>query len=194
MWSFGTTMTIAKDSDPPAEPAKTKAPAKGPPSPPPASTTNISQPNEIRTRPSTTSERSLRQLGFFFAGAGFLSLSILVTRRAIARKRISTIPKFFIPSNSPIKKSDSDNALIAVEALGYATLNTMGFGIMTTGGLAWAFDISNLDDLKAKARRSMYNSGGTRDEAGEREIEEWVTKVLLQKDNKEQEANERSDK
>ncbi|OTB17147.1 hypothetical protein K445DRAFT_42784, partial [Daldinia sp. EC12] len=123
--------------------------------------------------------RSLRQLGLFFAGAGFLTLSTIITRRAITRKRLATIPKFYHQSNQQVSKMESDSSLIALEALNLATLNVMGFGIMMTGGIAWAFDISSVDDLRTMARRHYGATGARTDEEAEREIEEWVAKVLL---------------
>ncbi|KAI0838186.1 hypothetical protein F5Y06DRAFT_52023 [Hypoxylon sp. FL0890] len=179
MWSFGTTMTMAKDRDPspenPVEPAQA-----------PQSLQSTIPPPE--PRPPILSQRSLKQLGLFFAGAGFLALSTLVTRRAVARKHSMTMPQFFHQSNRPVTKLDSDSSLIALEALNLATLNVMGFGIMVTGGLSWAFDISSVDDLRRMAQRHIGPTGGRTDEEAEREIEEWVAKVLLRKEKKEDEA------
>ncbi|KAI1140670.1 hypothetical protein F5Y05DRAFT_410518 [Hypoxylon sp. FL0543] len=134
------------------------------------------------------SQRSLKQLGLFFAGAGFLALSTLVTRRAVARKHRVTVPQFYQPSNRPVSAIQSDSSLIALEALNLATLNVMGFGIMVTGGLSWAFDISSIEELRRMARRHIGPPGGRTDEEAEREIEEWVAKVLLRKEKKEDEA------
>ncbi|KAI1106017.1 hypothetical protein F4804DRAFT_81451 [Jackrogersella minutella] len=176
MWSFGTTMTMAKDSEPsPEKPL--------PPSQPPENTIPPPQP-----RPPILSQRSLKQLGLFFAGAGFLSLSTVITRRAVARQINVTIPKFFQQSNRAVAKTQSDSSLIAFEALSLATLNVMGFGIMTTGGLSWAFDISSMDDLRRMARRHIGPDGGRTDEEAEREIEEWIAK-FMRKDQKEQQPN-----
>ncbi|KAI5922309.1 hypothetical protein F4810DRAFT_291794 [Camillea tinctor] len=169
MWSFGTTMTMAKD-----EPSAAK----------PSPTTPLPLDQEP-PRPSVFSQRSLKQLSIFFAGAGFLSLSTLITRRAIVRKRIATIPKFYTQSNMPVHKMDSDGPFMAMEALNLATLNIVSFAIMATGGVGWAFDISNIDDLRRKARRHIGPAGGKTDEEAEREIEEWVAKVILRSQEKE---------
>ena len=212
MWSFGTTMTMAHDDKKaPAAPPKSSSPQ------PPGSPSNAenkeqnqnegqiqsqistAQPNitpqdvSTRTRPPIFSERSLRQLGLFFAGAGFLSLSTLITRRSIARKRRATIPSFYHPSNRSVDKRGSDSSLIALEALNLATLNVMGFGIMCTGGLAWAFDISNVDDLRKRARGHIGPPGGYTDEEAEREVEEWVAKVLHLKEKREGGEEEKAD-
>lgn len=182
-------MTIAKDREPP--PASSTEPQPPQSSQPPENTIPQPQPEP---RSSVFSERSLKQLGIFFAGAGFLALSTLITRRSVVRKTRATIPKFYNQSNRPVNKMGSDSSLIALEALNLATLNVMGFGIMTTGGIAWAFDISSIDDLRRMARRHIGPPGGKTDEEAEREIEEWVAKVLLRKDQKEQEAQPPSKK
>ncbi|KAI2634890.1 hypothetical protein GGS26DRAFT_551714 [Hypomontagnella submonticulosa] len=191
MWSFGTTMTMAKDRDHSPASSASSASSTQEQSPPPSqsqSLQNTTPPPEPLTP--ILSQRSLKQLGLFFAGGAFLGLSILITRRAVARKLKATVPDFYQQSNRPVKNIQSDNSLIAVEALNLATLNVMGFGIMATGGLAWAFDISSVDDLRRKARRHIGTAaGGYTDEESEREIEEWVASVLLRKDKKERDAN-----
>jgi len=98
------------------------------------------------------------------------------------------VPRFFIPSNRPVEKMGGDSSLIALEALNLATLNVFGFGIMLTGGLAWAFDISNAEDLRRRARGHMGETGATTDEEAEREMEEWVAKVLLRRNEKTEES------
>ncbi|EMR70632.1 hypothetical protein UCREL1_2333 [Eutypa lata UCREL1] len=192
MWSFGTTMTIAHDKD---KLDKKEVASSS------SQLLTVQSPSEMKitvtqsdptpnpyTQPSIFSQRSMKQLGLFFAGAGFLSLSTLITRRSITRKRIATIPSFFYPSNRPVNTMSSDSSLIALEALNLATLNVLGFGVMCTGGLAWAFDISSIDDLRKKARGHIGPNGGYTDEEAEREVEEWVAKVLGRKEEKEQEA------
>ncbi|KAI1655874.1 hypothetical protein F4813DRAFT_147499 [Daldinia decipiens] len=188
MWSFGTTMTMAKDSDPsPAPATQAQQPTK------PVQPSQPLQPLQPlqntmpypRPRPPILSQRSLKQLGLFFAGAGFLSLSTLITRRAVVRKQLATIPKFYHQSHQQVNKVQSDGSLIALEALNLATLNVIGFGIMMTGGLSWAFDISSVDDLRSMTRGHVGPSGGRTDEEAEREIEEWVAKVLGRKEERE---------
>ncbi|KAK8074917.1 hypothetical protein PG997_009580 [Apiospora hydei] len=168
----------------PTAPAPTSTPTST------ANATNIPETNAslqvASTRPDTRtpifSQRSMKQLGLFFGGAVFLSLSTLITRRAVARKLRVTQPRFFIPSNKPANKLDGDNSLIAVEALGLATLNVFGFGIMATGGLSWAFDVSTVAELRGMARKTLGEDGSRTDEEAEREVEEWVAKVLFKKD------------
>ncbi|KAI2610456.1 hypothetical protein GGR54DRAFT_376914 [Hypoxylon sp. NC1633] len=190
MWSFGTTMTMAKDRDPsPASATESITTTLPEPSPPEQPTQSLqSTIPAAEPRPSVLSPRSLNQLSLFFAGAGFLTLSTFITRRAVARKLMTAAPKFYQQSNRPVNKIQSDSSLIALEALSLATINVMGFGIMAAGGLAWAFDISNIDDLRRKARRHIGPPGGQTDEEAEREVEEWVARVLLKKEQREQDA------
>ncbi|KAI0389420.1 hypothetical protein F5Y17DRAFT_124055 [Xylariaceae sp. FL0594] len=190
MWSFGTTMTMPKDHE--SATATATASASNPSSqsqsqsqPIPRQSEPIAQPHQTLPPrdPSSTSilsPRSLRQLGLFFAGAGFLSLATLVTRRSVARKTLATIPRFFVPSNRAPPALSGDSSAIALEALSLATLNVMGFGIMMTGGLAWAFDVSSFEDIRRRTRGHLAASadGATRDEEAERELEEWVAKIL----------------
>lgn len=140
--------------------------------------------------------RSAKQLGLFFAGAGFLAMSTLVTRRAVARKIAESSPRLFHPSHHGLRpaprnaEEKGQDQLVAAEALGLATLNVFGFGILLTGGLMWAFDISNLEDLRTKARAKLYGANGAVDEAAEKEIEEWIADVLSRKDKKEEKAED----
>ncbi|KAI1077485.1 hypothetical protein F5B20DRAFT_262538 [Whalleya microplaca] len=190
MWSFGTTMTMATDkesskqshveSQPPQQPAQ--EPSQQPPQSlqSPQSAQNMQASRE--PMPPILSPRSLKQLGFFFAGAGFLSLSIVITRRAVARRILATIPKFFEQSNHPPSDIQTEGSLIAFDALRLATLNVIGFGIMGTGGIAWAFNISGVDDLRRMTHRSMGLAEGHTDEDAERAVEEWVAKILGHKE------------
>ncbi|KAI8948126.1 hypothetical protein F4801DRAFT_473976 [Xylaria longipes] len=177
MWSFGTTMTMPKDSE-----------SSPPPPPDPIPPVQAQAQTPPETRPSVLSQRSLKQLGLFFGGVGFLSLATLITRRSVARKTLATVPKFYTQSNRPVNKIGSDSSLIALEALNLATLNVVGFAIMMTGGISWAFDLSNIDDLRRKARKHIGPPGGKTDEEAEREVEEWVAKVLLRKEKQEEAA------
>ncbi|KAI2632881.1 hypothetical protein GGS21DRAFT_521795 [Xylaria nigripes] len=181
MWSFGTTMTLPKDRE-----SAMNTPPQSHPAP--MSQLPVASPSPSRQQtspPPIISQRSLKQLGMFFAGAGFLSLAVLITRRSIVRRNKITIPKFFVPSNRPVDKLNSDGPLMALEALNLATVNVVGFGIMMTGGVSWAFDISSIDDLRRMARKHVGPSGGRTDEEAEREVEEWVAKILGRKEDRE---------
>lgn len=182
MWSFGTTMTIANDTEP--KPGAAQTPQSNMPD------SSSAKPPIATTRPDTRTPifapRSLKQLTLFFAGAGFLGLSTFITRRSVGRKYLATLPRFYQPSNRPSNKISSDSSFIALEALNLATLNVIGFAIMATGGLSWAFDVSDIEELRAMARANLGTAGGGRtDEEAEREVEEWVAKVLLRKEQNE---------
>lgn len=181
-------MTIAHDKDKQDKKEVTTSSSQLTPSEMKITATQSDPTPNTYPQSSIFSQRSMKQLGLFFAGAGFLTLSTLITRRSIVRKRIATIPSFYQPSNQPVNTMSSDSSLIALEALNLATLNVLGFGVMCTGGLAWAFDISSIDDLRKKARGHIGPTGGYTDEEAEREVEEWVAKVLGRKEDKEQEA------
>ncbi|KAK2625409.1 hypothetical protein QTJ16_004721 [Diplocarpon rosae] len=126
------------------------------------------------------SQRSRRQLGLFAAGAGFFLLSAAVTRRSIIRRHRAFVPKFYEPSNRVAP--EVNGAVEAAEALAIATINVASVGIMSTGGLLWAFDISSLDDLKRRVRRNMGVSIERTDQDAEEEIEEWFATVLSRKE------------
>ncbi|KAI1488380.1 hypothetical protein F5X96DRAFT_671712 [Biscogniauxia mediterranea] len=188
-------MTMAKD-EPPAKPtiSASAPPPASAASPAPLQAPAILPGAPVEPRSSVFSHRALKQFGLFFAGASFLALSTLITRRAIVRKRIATIPMFYTPSNSPVHKMDSDGPLMALEALNLATINTVSFAVMMIGGVGWALDISNIDDLRKMARRHIGPAGGKTDEEAEKELEEWVARVLLRSSEKEKEAQSSGEK
>jgi hypothetical protein len=127
------------------------------------------------------SRRSMQQFSIFAAGAGFLFFSTMVTRRSIARKKLASLPKFYSPSHAAAgKQGNPEGNLIALEALNLATLNVMSAGIMTMGGIAWAFDLSSIEDLRERTRRTLHGEAGNIDEKAEREFEEWAAKILTQ--------------
>lgn len=164
-----------------------------PPAPVPVALTPPVKPIEVPEpqQQATDPRRVVRQLGLFFAGATFLTMSTLITRRSVARKMNQALPKLFHPSHrAPMAKAEGgEGQLIAVEALGLATLNVFSFAIMATGGLAWAFDVTSVEDVRRRARKSLYGKGeGNADEEAEREIEEWMASVLSRKDKKEQDG------
>ncbi|KAK4043727.1 hypothetical protein C8A01DRAFT_32045 [Parachaetomium inaequale] len=138
------------------------------------------------------SQRSFRQLGLFFAGTGFFYLSVMITRRAVARHKLAARLKFYEANHQfagwgrSVQQETADSMLpkkdplVAVEALNLATLNTLAFAIAAAGGLSWGLDISTLEDLRRYARRSIVLAGaeGAPDEVAEREVAEWVAKTF----------------
>ncbi|EKD21564.1 uncharacterized protein L3040_006057 [Drepanopeziza brunnea f. sp. 'multigermtubi'] len=126
------------------------------------------------------SQRARRQLGLFAAGAGFFLLSTTVTRRSIARRNKSIMPKFYQPSNRTT--IEINGAVEAIEALSLATLNVASVGIMFTGGLLWAFNISSVDDMRKKVRKNIGVVAEPTDQDEEQEMEEWFATVLARKE------------
>ena len=127
------------------------------------------------------SPRSRRQLGLFAAGAGFFALSTVITRRSIVRRYKASTPKFYHPSNHA--NYEINGALEAFEALNIATVNVLSVGMMLSGGLLWAFDISSLEDIRKKVRRTNMGVNTIRtDQDAEEEIEEWFASVLARKE------------
>lgn len=170
----------------------TQTPGNGTSNQPLSTTLTQQQPPEPLYTPQQQFSRSAKQLSLFFAGATFLTASALISRRAVARRMIDAYPRFFEPSHygpRPPPRGDKDkgeDTLVAVEALGLATLNVISFGVMMTGGMMFAFDISNLEDLRRKAKSKMYGTGnGVVDVEAEQQIAEWIADVMSKKDKKE---------
>lgn len=70
----------------------------------------------------------------------------------------------------------------AFEALNIATINVLSLGMMATGGLLWAFDISSLDDMRRKVRTNWGVAASRDDKEVEEELEEWFATVLARKE------------
>ncbi|KAK4248836.1 hypothetical protein C7999DRAFT_13208 [Corynascus novoguineensis] len=192
------------------------APPSPPSSPPPTTTASSTQPvtplQDDRPQPTDYyslyfSARSLRQLSLFLGGAGFFYLSVLVSRRAAARHRLAARLRFYEPNNQAtgwgfLKDPEllrgigprDKNPAVALEALNLATLNTMAFAVMAAGGVSWALDISNVEDLRAYARRSVVRHRGERDEAAEREVAEWLVKTFGLEERKKESAGKEKEK
>jgi len=132
-------------------------------------------PSTPESQSSLFSQRSRRQLGLFFAGAGFFAVSSIITRRSLLRRYKATVPKFYQPSN---RANEVNGAIEAFEALNIATINVLSVGMMLGGGLLYAFDISSLDDMRKHVRASIGVDGPRTDEDAEKEIEEWIASVL----------------
>lgn len=124
----------------------------------------------------------MKQLSLFLAGATFLGLTTAITRRSVARKIAAAAPRFYHPSYLPEgvapKGNSAEGTVFALEALSLATLNTFSFAIMAAGGISWAFDISSIDDLRARARRAQMVRTGETDAEAEDTIEAWMASML----------------
>lgn len=188
-------------SKPVDDPAASQQPqAQSPPPPPPAPshlpvTSTRPQP---RAYPPITSERSRRQLGLFFGGATFVLWSVLLTRRRVRTHQLrGQLPYFyynhhFSPLGGPSiattprsaallaeEEAGRRDPFVAFEALQLATLNVMSAAIMVAGGVAWALDISTVDDLRARARRSIDEAADMGlDPEAEKQVAEWMAKTL----------------
>ena len=146
------------------------------------------QPSLPQKRPSLlsniTSPRARKQLTLFLAGSTFLTLSILATRRALTRRRLSIIPAFYHPSNAP-PRITINGRVEALEALSLATTNALSFMMMLTGGVLWAADISSLKELKGSVRGGLGLDRIGKEGAGDREeweeFEEWLASTLERK-------------
>ncbi|TAQ85484.1 hypothetical protein B7494_g6191 [Chlorociboria aeruginascens] len=115
-----------------------------------------------------------------FPRAGFFAISSIITRRSLVKRYRTTVPKFYHPSNRP--NGEINGALDAVDALSIATMNVCSIGIMLSGGLLWAFDISTLNDMRAKVRPRIGVDINRSDQDVEEEIEEWFATVLARKE------------
>lgn len=122
--------------------------------------------------------RQLKQFGLFCAGAGFLAASVAVSRRSVLRMRKISYPHFYWSNRTPASRMDSsDKGLIAVRALGLATLNVTGFGIMLVGGISWAFDLSSIQELRQRTRASLMRPGNFSTE-DEKKVEAEMEKIM----------------
>ena len=136
-------------------------------------------------------QRVRRQNAMLYGGALFSILSLVVTRRASARKKISMIPKTFEPSSS-IAASEAgggaataarvDGSLDALQALNYATMNVFSFFMLGTGAFMTYFDVADVEDLRQMLRQSIGNDVYEGDSKADKEIEEWIAETLARKD------------
>lgn len=111
------------------------------------------------------------------AGAGFLAASVFVARRSVLRQRLSMLPPFYASNRAPLNVTDSDRQLLAARALGLATLNVVSFGVLLVGGLSWGFNISSVDELRARTRMALDRPTGMSPEE-EREAELEMEKMV----------------
>lgn len=155
----------------------------------PDSSAPLSQPLPVTTVSPAGIDRSnprhriVRQLSLYFAGCTFFTLSVLVTRRAVARRMALAKLQHFTPSNYRPKLKDTNGAVEAAEAFGLATINVASFAMVFTGGTMFALDIVDMDDLRDKFRRRMgFDQSDNSDVSADQEVEEWVKSFLDNKD------------
>jgi hypothetical protein len=108
----------------------------------------------------------------------FSTLSLLITRRAFTKRVLASVPPYW--TSSVYHRPPVNGAGDAFDALSLATLNVCSFGMMATGGVMYALDVNSLEDMRRFVKKEM-GTGTVRDEEVEREVEEWVAKVLGEK-------------
>lgn len=132
--------------------------------------------NAVRSDTLSTA-RSRKQFSIFLAGAAFVGLSTLITKRSLNRKLAAVRPSgLFSPSN---KVPEANGGIDAAEALTLATLNVGSYAVMIGGGALWALDISDVEDMRSYVRKGMNTDGHGKTEAeSEDDIEEWMAVVM----------------
>lgn len=100
-----------------------------------------------------TSPRSLRQLSIFLFGGACLLATTAITRKAVWRRQLRTMPKFYEANTNPHEYFSPFSD--ACQALNLATMNCTSVGIMGLGGAMWTFDIANLKEARAVLRRRL---------------------------------------
>lgn len=140
-------------------------------------------------------KRVRRQNALLYGGLAFSILSLVVTRRALIRKKISTIPKQFTPSSSVAASETGsaigatpgtkiDGSLDALQALNYATMNVFSLFMFGTGAFMTYFDVADVEDLRAMLRRGVGEDVYGGESKADREIEGWIAEVLARRDGK----------
>ncbi|KAL2395952.1 hypothetical protein ABEF95_007872 [Exophiala dermatitidis] len=122
----------------------------------------------------------------FGAGLAFFAFSVLVTRRAFARKRLSN-PAFYAnaPGHQAEQAKKVSGAMEALEALNLATINVLSLSMMATGGTMWYLNINSIEDARSLLRGGLGVDGtGKTEKDAEEEFEEWMATVLARKDAK----------
>ncbi|CAN9182579.1 unnamed protein product [Alternaria alternata] len=100
-----------------------------------------------------TSPRSLRQLSIYFLGSACLLASTAITRKAVWRRQLRVMPKFYEANTNPHEYFSPFSD--ACQALNLATMNCASVGIMALGGAMWTFDIANLREARAVLRSRL---------------------------------------
>ncbi|KAJ6784272.1 hypothetical protein PWT90_03914 [Aphanocladium album] len=133
----------------------------------------------------TPLQRQVKQLGLLALGCGFMAATVAVTRRAVVRRQMEAVPRFFHSSYLPAGSLDSgERSALAAQALGLATLNVAGFGVLLVGGAAWSFDLCSVAELQARTQMALRRQGGAGggsgllDEEEEREVDNMVMGLM----------------
>jgi hypothetical protein len=118
------------------------------PDPTSGSTTSPAAPAEA---PHIDPRRERKQLTIFFAGCGFSLISALIARRGVIRRVNWARPTFF-RQNHMHPEQKINGALEAMEAFSVATVNVFSWSILLTGGVMWATDTANIDEMRQRLR------------------------------------------
>lgn len=132
-------------------------------------------------------DRPNRNKVIFGAGVAFFAFSLLITRRAFARKRLAANPAFYAnaPGHQAEQATKTSGAMEALEALNLATINVLSLGMMATGGTMWYLNINSMEDARRVLRGGLGVDGtGKSEKDAEEEFEEWMATVLARKDSK----------
>jgi hypothetical protein len=116
-------------------------------------------------------------MGLLLAGAGFMAASVAVTRRAVVRRQLESYPRFYSSNRASVHIDSGERSLLAVQALGLATLNVMSFGVMLTGGIGYSFDLCNLRELRERTQAALRSPGHFSPE-DEKEMEKMMSSIL----------------
>ena len=124
----------------------------------------------------------------FAAGLAFVGLSVLATRRSLARKRLASKAAFYsdAPAHNVEQSKNVNGAFEAMEALNIATINVLSVAMMATGGTLWYMDLNSLADARKMIRGGLGVDGnGMTEQQADEEIEEVIASILARKDAKE---------
>jgi len=160
-----------------------------PSQPAPAEPSLIQEPPQIIQAPQVSRPNQSKVV--FAAGTVFFAFSLLITRRAFARRRLAANPAFYTnaPAHHAQQATKVSGAIEAFEALNIATVNVLSLSMMATGGAMWYLDINSMADARRMLRGGLGVDGSGRDEKqAEEEFEEWMATVLSRKDAKETKA------
>jgi hypothetical protein len=116
----------------------------------------------------------------------FFGVSLLITRRSFARKRLSN-PAFYAnaPEHQAEQAKNVNGAVEALEALSIASINIISLALLGTGGSMWYLGINNMADARRVLRGGLGVDGtGRSEQDAEEEFEEWMATVLSRKDAK----------
>ncbi|KAF5568852.1 hypothetical protein FPHYL_2566 [Fusarium phyllophilum] len=144
---------------------------------PPTISAAPQRPSPIIAAQQPSWDRSIRQFGLLLTGAGFLAASVAVSRRSVLRMRHDLFPKFYTSNRHQVKFDSGDRSLLAVQALGLATLNVMSFGVMLVGGISWAFDLSSIEELRVRTQAVTRRPGMVSPE-DEKAMEELIEGLM----------------